>query len=252
MTTGDPANRSWEHDTQPVPPLDVPSPAMPAAAPPAATPPSPATPPPSAPAWGSASRGTPPARPSGPPGSEVRGDRRGTLILGIFLVLLGTVFLATRVARLDFGEEVWPLWIIAVGAALLIASLTIRNRGGLGLAVPGGIVLTAGVVLWVQNSYDLYQTWAYAWALVAPGGIGLGMLIHGVATGNAESRGDGLQAILTGLGLFAGLALFFEGVVGLSGGRIPGLEDALPFLVIGMGVVILAAAFLNPRGRART
>ena len=73
----------------------------------------------------------------------------------------------------------------------------------------------------------------------------------GLATGEAESRGDGLQALLTGLGLFAGFALFFEGVVGISGDRIPGLEDALPFLVIALGVVILGAAFWNPRGRLR-
>lgn len=174
------------------------------------------------------------------------------MVLGIFLVLLGTVFLVTRLARLDFGEEVWPLWIVAIGAAMLIASLMIRNRGGLGLAIPGGIVLTVGSVLWVQNTYDLYQTWAYAWALVAPGGVGLGMLLHGLATGDAESRGDGLQTLLTGLGLFAGFALFFEGVIGISGGRIPGLEDALPFIVIGLGAVILVAAFLNPKGRPRT
>jgi len=47
--------------------------------------------------------------------------------------------------------------------------------------IPGSIITIAGLVLAVQNTFDLFATWAYAWALVAPGGVGLGI---------AEDRGD--------------------------------------------------------------
>jgi hypothetical protein len=133
---------------------------------------------------------------------------------------------------------------------MLLASLAIRSQAGLGLAVPGGIVLMVGIVLFVQERYDLYQTWAYAWALVAPGGVGLGMLVHGLFTGDAETRGNGLQTLLVGLGLFTGFGLFFEGVVGLSGSRIPGLDDALPVIVIVLGALMVAASLLGS-GRRR-
>jgi hypothetical protein len=238
----------WEDDTQPVPP-----PADPAVVPPsAAWDAPPAVPPP--PAWSPQPTGGPPAetpspagappRPAPPPSSS---NTQGTLVLGILLVLVGGGFLVTRVVDLQVGEEAWPLWIIAVGAAMLLASLAVRSSGGLGLAIPGGIVTMVGIVLAVQAAYDAYQTWAYAWALVAPGGVGLGMLIHGLFTGDRESRDNGFQTILVGLGLFAGFALFFEGVIGLSGARIPGLDDALPVIVIVLGIVLVVASLFGPR-----
>lgn len=190
------------------------------------------------------------AAPPGPPRPPAaRNDSQGTLVLGVLLVLLGAGFLVTRVVDFRFAGATWPLWIVAVGAALLVASITIRTRAGLGLAVPGGIVLMVGLVLTVQEWYGLYQTWAYAWALVAPGGAGLGILVHGLFTGDAGSRNDGFRTLLVGLGLFLGFGLFFEGVIGLSGSRIPGLEDALPVIVIVIGALLVAASLLGRRPR---
>lgn len=218
-------------------PAEDPSPA-PAAGPPwAGSSPTPPGPPPS-----------PAGRPPGPPAAPR--DSTGTLVLGILLVLLGSGFLVSRFVDLRFGGATWPLWIVAVGAAMLVASLAIRSRAGLGLAVPGGIVLVVGLVLFVQEQADLYQTWAYAWALVAPGGAGLGMLVHGLFTGDAEIRGNGFQTLLVGLGLFAGFGLLFEGVIGLSGSRIAGLEDALPAIVIVLGALMVGASLFGP-GRRR-
>lgn len=189
----------------------------------------------------------PPPGPPRPPAPE--SNSQGTLVLGVLLVLLGGGFLVTRLVDLRFVGATWPLWIVAVGAAMLVASVTIRTRAGLGLAVPGGIVLMVGLVLTVQEWYGLYQTWAYAWALVAPGGVGLGILVHGLLTGDAGSRNDGFRTLLVGLGLFVGFGLFFEGVIGLSGSRIPGLDDALPFVVIVIGVLLVAASLLGRRPR---
>jgi len=252
MDPASPNRQPWEDDTQPVPP-----PADPAVIPPsAAWDAPPAVPPP--PAWSPQPIGAPPPEtpppagaphyPGQPPSSS---STQGTLVLGILLVLVGGAFLITRVVDLQVRGETWPLWIIAVGAAMLIGSLAVRGSGGLGLAIPGGIVTMVGVVLAVQQAYDAYQTWAYAWALVAPGGVGLGMLIHGLFTGDRESRDNGFQTMLVGLGLFVGFALFFEGVIGLSGEQIPGLDDALPVIVIALGIVLVVASLFGPR-RKRT
>ena len=147
---------------------------------------------------------------------------------GIVLVVIGVVVLLARLADMALGSSSWPLWIIVPGLAMLVGSLAIPPRAGLGLAIPGTIIAIVGGILWVQDTYDLYATWAYAWALVAPTGPGLAMLIYGLARGDRELAADGFRTTLVGLGLFLGFALFFEGVVGMSGHQIANLDEVLP------------------------
>ena len=130
------------------------------------------------------------------------------------LVIIGAALLVPRVVDLSFGGATWPLWIVVPGLAMLVGSFFIPPRGGLGLAIPGAIVTMVGLVLWVQETYDLYATWAYAWALVAPTALGLGMLLYGLVQRDGELARDGFRTTLVGLGLFLGFALFFEGVIG--------------------------------------
>ena len=109
-----------------------------------------------------------PARPGSGPNSQA------ALVIGLILVIIGAVVLVTRVADVTLGADAWPLWIVVPGLAMLVASFAVPPRGGLGLAVPGAIIATVGLVLWVQDAYDAYETWAYAWALVAPTAAGVG------------------------------------------------------------------------------
>jgi hypothetical protein len=134
---------------------------------------------------------------------------------------------------------------------MLIASFAIPPRGGLGLAVPGALIATIGLVLWVQDSYDAYATWAYAWALVMPTAPGVGTLLYGLVKGEGDLVRDGLRMTAIGLALFAGFALFFEGVIGLSGEPIANLDDVLPYLAIGLGVVLVVASLFGGDRRAR-
>jgi hypothetical protein len=128
---------------------------------------------------------------------------------------------------------------------MVVGSLFIPSRGGLGLAIPGAILAMIGAILLVQAAYGLYATWAYAWALVAPTGVGLAMLVYGVAHRDRELIRDGLSTTLTGIGLFVGFGIFFEGVIGISGHRIEHLDQVLPFVAIGLGVLLIAMAFLD-------
>ena len=52
------------------------------------------------------------------------------------------------------------------------------------------LVALVGVVLAVQETYGLYQTWAYAWALVAPGGVGVGLTIYGLLARRGRSLAE--------------------------------------------------------------
>jgi len=170
-------------------------------------------------------------------------------VAGIVLVVIGVVFLLIRVVDVTIGSGSWPLWIIVPGLAMVAGSLAIPPRGGLGLAVPGTIIAIVGGILWVQDAYGLYATWAYAWALVAPTGPGLAMLVYGLVRGDRELAGDGFRTLLVGVGLFLGLAFFFEGVIGLSGHRIANLDEVLPYVVIGFGVLLLVSSLFGGGNR---
>jgi hypothetical protein len=143
----------------------------------------------------------------------------------------------------------WPLWMIVPGLAMVAGSLFIPPRGGLGLAIPGAIIATVGGVLWVQETYGLYSTWAYAWALVAPTSVGLAMLVYGLAQRDRELAADGLRTTFVGLVLFAAFGLFFEGVLGLNGYAIANLDEALPYLALGLGVVLVVVSLFTGRRR---
>ena len=166
-----------------------------------------------------------------------RSGSPGAAILGGILIVLGLVFFVGQQLNVDIGEWTWPFYVIAPGLALLAFGLT-QARGS-GLAVAGSIVTIVGVVLFYQNATDHWESWAYAWALVGPGGSGVGLLLYGTRSGNGKMAREGFWGILTALGIFAVGLVFFEGVIGISGRRLPLDEWVLPVAVIVIGVLVL-------------
>jgi hypothetical protein len=162
----------------------------------------------------------------------------------VILIVVGAALL---IGQLTDVAEAWPVWLIVPGLAMVAGSLFIPPRGGLGLAIPGAILATVGAILAVQETYGLYSTWAYTWALVAPTSVGLAMLIYGLAQRDGELARDGLRTTFVGLALFAGFALFFEGINGLNGYAIANLDQVLPYLALGLGVVMVVASLFTGR-----
>ena len=183
--------------------------------------------------------------------SERHAERRSNLVVGGLLVLVGIVFLVGRQVGFDLGRTGWPLFVIGPGVVLFLASFAVGGRAGAGLAVAGAIVAVTGVILAVQNQTGLWSTWAYAWALVAPGGVGLGLLVYGALTGQRDLAMSGAATLLTGLALFLVFAFFFESVIGLSGRRVAGLDALLAAGLVVLGAVMVVLS-LRPNRRARS
>jgi hypothetical protein len=165
-----------------------------------------------------------------------RGSGAATVIGGL-LIAAGLLFLLGELLNANLSEALWPLYVLAPGLALVVLGLT--QRHGSGLTIAGSVVTMVGLLLLYQNATDHWQSWAYAWPLVAPGGSGLGMLLYGTRSGNGGMARAGFWQIVTGLALFVAGILFFEGVLGISGNRFPLPSWFLPGIVILLGVLLL-------------
>ena len=176
------------------------------------------------------------------------GQGDGARVAGILLVVVGLAFLVSEQFRLDFGRYGWPVYVIAPGVFLLLLGLAIPHEGGLGAAIPGGIITTVGLLLAYQESQGAYASWAYVWALVAPGSIGFTLTLYGLLHRRMDLLDAGLRTAAVGLCLFVGFGLFFENVIGLDDGQsATALRSALPLLAVGLGVIIVIRSLLPKR-----
>jgi hypothetical protein len=174
------------------------------------------------------------------------GERRGAIVLGAILIVVGGVFLVTNATGFAIGAA-WPLFIIVPGLVLLAGSFAVGGEAGGGLAIAGSIVTAVGLILAVQEATGLYATWAYAWALVAPGSVGVGLLLFGTFTSRQDLVSAGLRLAGIGLALFVGFAIFFEGVVGLSGEGAPLLEGLVPVGLVALGGILVVGGLVGRR-----
>ncbi|HEY8177251.1 MAG TPA: hypothetical protein VIH19_01495 [Candidatus Limnocylindria bacterium] len=190
----------------------------------------------------------PPESPSVTAATPERRGSSGTALLGILLITVGIFFFIGQWLNIDWGAATWPFYVIAPGLALMAWGLT--QRDGSGLTVAGSIVTMVGLVLLYQNTTGNWESWAYAWALVGPGGSGLGMLLYGTRSGNRKMARDGFWQILVAIGLFVAGFIFFEGIIGISGERLPLPEWLLPVAVIAIGLLVLVRGFTARDHRA--
>jgi hypothetical protein len=149
-----------------------------------------------------------------PEPAPVRHRSSGNAGLGIILIAIGGLLLIQRVTGLDVWHLLWPLFVIGPGVVFLAFAV---GSGQSGLAIPGTIITTTGMILFVQNAFGLWQTWAYAWALVAPTSVGLGIWLAGFLSGNLHQQAAGRKVATIGIILFVGFAAFFEIIFSLSG-----------------------------------
>jgi hypothetical protein len=165
--------------------------------------------------------------------------------LGMVLVVVGVFYLLVQLYGIDLSSFGWPLFVIIPGLTLLIVGFVSL---GTGAAIPGGIVTMVGLVLAYQNSTGNWASWAYAWALVAPGGVGLGLFLQGLRERNPGliKQGRSLMFIAALISLVG--FVFFESILNLSGiNDVPVVKAALPALFIVIGVLLLARSIQRSR-----
>jgi hypothetical protein len=165
-------------------------------------------------------------------------------IAGIVLVGLGIVFLAQQALGFDIGQFGWPLFLILPGLGFL-AAYALGPRGTAGMAVPGSVLTTIGLILAIQNTFGLWATWAYSWALIVAA-VGIGLALQGERLGQPRAARSGIVMFETGLLAFVVFATFFELILDLSHFALGPLRGTL-----GPAVLILAGLYLLLRRRSR-
>ena len=105
-----------------------------------------------------------------------------------------------------------------------------------------------GLVLAYQNSTGNWASWAYAWALVAPGGVGLGLFLQGLRERNAGLIKQGRSLMFIAALIFMVGFVFFESILNISGiNDEPVVKAALPALFIVIGILLLAQSIRRSR-----
>ena len=165
------------------------------------------------------------------------------LATGIILVAAGILLLVGKLFGISLGSYLWPFYIIIPGVLLFVFALTTEGSGE-GLAITGSLVTMVGLVLLYQNTTNHWQSWAYAWALVAPTSIGLGQVVYGSLKSRENIVKSGLRLAKVGGIIFLIAAVFFELVIGISGFGYFGW----PLLLIGSGVLLLLRNLMSGRG----
>lgn len=184
------------------------------------------------------------------PETKLGSNMAGTL-MGAILILLGISFLMVRfiisIIDFDFGYFTWPFFIIIPGVLMFLSAFILERQAGVTLAIFGGMVTMTGVILMIQNLFDLYATWAYAWALIAPTSMGLAKLLYGTLRGLGDEVTNGLAMTGVGAGIFVVAGAFFELIIDINGFGLNVSWLCLPTLLIGGGIITLIVNLIPRR-----
>lgn len=177
--------------------------------------------------------------------SPARRGGNSTAALGVVLIVLGVFALTIVLSGVDLTQYGWPLFVLVPGLTLLVLGFV--GMGAIA-SIPGGIVTMLGLVLGYQNSTGDWPTWAFAWSLVIPFGLGLGMYLQALRDRDVPALRRGRTLMFVGLMIFIFGFVFFESILGISGRDYGGLgKAAIPLLLILIGLVLLVRAIQRSR-----
>ena len=159
---------------------------------------------------------------------------------GLVLILIGALFLAGNVIGLDTMRFAPPLMVLAFGGIFFVGMVVGGKQTG-ALAIPGSMFVILGMMLMAQTWFDIGESWAYAWALFAPAGVGVGLIVFSWWSTKPELKRPGYILVAIGLTIFVVFGMFFEAFfgVGMNG------TVLLSFLMIGLGLLLLVGRLLR-------
>jgi hypothetical protein len=101
-------------------------------------------------------------------------DRKGSVLVGSVLVLVGLLSLVVSVVMaalgfnpLGFVWRMWPVIVIGTGLAFVVLPFLTRGKRGLGtLYIPGFPILTIGGILFLASVFDAWGIWEWLWPML--------------------------------------------------------------------------------------
>ncbi len=176
---------------------------------------------------------------------------RGSLIVGVILIVAGVIFLLSRIVGMNGWGAFWPFIIIVVGAAFFVG-MAIGGRSAGVLAIPGSIIVMVGLILLLQNWLSIWETWAYAWTLIVCA-VGLGIAFYGMWSDQPDLRNSGWSLARLGLILFVVFGVLFEFIFSFGSGvqRLKSPFWPALLIIVGLGLLVYRSInLLNKRSEA--
>jgi hypothetical protein len=168
----------------------------------------------------------------------------GSLIGGTVLIVLGVFFLLNQFLSVDILGTLWPIVVILFGAAFFVGMVMGGSKAG-GLAVPGSMFVILGLILLAQNANGSWASWSYAWALFAPTGTGIGIVIQSWWSDKPQQKREGYRVIGIGLVLFFVFGAFFEIMFDITGSQGRQQNATWPIVLIVLGIAAIFSKLIN-------
>jgi hypothetical protein len=185
----------------------------------------------------------------GDPNNGATRIRTIVTLAGLLLIVLGVLILIGQMINVDVERLAWPFFVIVPGILVFVLALGRRDQSGERLAMVGSAVTMVGTILLFQNTFDYFQSWAYAWALVFPTSVGIGQIIYGSIKNRADMSATGRQRTVVGIIIFLVLAIFFEFVIDIGGRGIGLGRFGWSVVLIVVGAVLLVGGYVLDRLR---
>ncbi len=170
------------------------------------------------------------------------GRGRASNLIGFALLGVGLVFLIGQLLSINLIYYLWPFFVIVPGLLFFMGMVLGGKRLG-ALAIPGSIITMVGLILLYQNTFKHFESWAYAWALIFPTAVGIGLAVNGAWSGIPALVERGSRWVSAGLVIFLVTGFFFELVLNISNSVIGNL--------VWPGLLIAFGAYLALRGGRR-
>jgi len=171
----------------------------------------------------------------------------GSLIGGTLLVIFGVLALLGKIFQnYDFWGTFWPFFVIGVGL-LFFVGMFAGGKSVSGLAIPGSIITTIGLMLFYQNITGHWESWSYGWTVILMS-VGVGIFIMGLWGQNATQRSAGLRLLRLGLIMFVIFGAFFELI--FTAGNPFGLRSVIfpvGLILLGLYLVLSRSGLLPNR-----
>jgi len=180
--------------------------------------------------------------------SSSRSFLQGPVLLGAGLLFLGVVLLVGELLGFRFGSIMWPFIFIIPGGVLFLSAISSQDSHAEGLAILGSMMMALGIIFLLQQIFDMWASWAYAWALLAPTSIGVAQVIYGKQHNRDSLVKNGKGLIEVGLTMFFIFFVFFELILNISGkDLIPFGLPAFPVALMVVGIFVILRAILRKK-----